>query len=126
MDDKFNELMEEYFPLTWETGEWYLKGGFFVWRMGQWSERGQVLHCRHSYHLLQQSRRDLQDLDVKTTSYSGSSGGFSVEESTWILFFWRSASPGLSSTFSKKSLSTRNRIAWDKFETVFLISGNSN
>lgn len=39
---------------------------------------------------------------------------------------WRSASPGLSSTFSRKSLSTRNLIAWDRFETVFLISGNSS
>ena len=62
----------------------------------------------------------------KQANYSGSSGGFSVEERTWILFFWRSASPGLSSTFSRKSLSTRNRIAWDKLETVFLISGNNN
>ena len=64
--------------------------------------------------------------NVKTKIYSGLSEGFSVEEITRILFFWCSTTPGLSSTFSKKSLSTRNLIAWDRFETVFLISGNSN
>ena len=37
-----------------------------------------------------------------------------------------SASPGFSSTFSRKSLSTRNRIACERFETVWRTSGRSS
>lgn len=32
--------------------------------------------------------------NIKQTNYSGSPGAFSVEERTWILLFWSSASPG--------------------------------
>ena len=116
MDDRFNELIEKKNPVDGENWRMVLEG-----RLPN-SEDGPIERTGTG------NSRDVMCsvLNAKTTSYSGSSGIFFVEESTWILFFWRSASPGLSSTFSKKSLSTRNRIAWDKFETVFLISGNSN
>jgi hypothetical protein len=40
-----------------------------------------------------------------------------------ISIILRAASPGFNSTSARKSLSTRNRIACDKFETVTRISG---
>ena len=49
---------------------------------------------------------------------------------SWLLRIWifccSAAWPGFSSTLRRKSLSTRNRMAWERLETVIRISGRSS
>ena len=47
----------------------------------------------------------------------------SFSDSSMTSIILLSACPGLSSTLSKKSFSTRKCIAWDRLETVIRISG---